>query len=397
MRSAEVRVELPRDPGGRSYAVAIGGGHLERELERIDALLGSTPKRAFIVADSGVAVDRIRSAQNALARRSIETGVFTLEPSERMKTLETTRSMLIGMERARLERGEPVIGIGGGIVGDVAGFAAASYRRGTPIVQCPTTLLAMVDASVGGKTGVNLEVPDNEDETGVAGLLKNAVGAFHQPARVVADVSLLQSLPSRVLRSGLAECLKHGLIAGGFGDAGLFEWTVSRLDAFLRCEPDTMVELVRRNVAVKAAVVAADERETAASDGRALLNLGHTFAHAIEPIPTLSPDGDPTNAPLTHGEAVGLGLIAAAEAGRMIEGADDDRVHRVRDAVASAGLPTAIRGIPRIEALIAAMKHDKKTRGGVLRIVPSGAFIARTAENPPETVLRAGFAAIQGT
>src|SRR5262249_55537754 len=156
--------------------------------------------------------------------------------------------------RHKLERSDLVIALGGGLTGDVAGFAAATYRRGLPIIQCPTTLLAMVDASVGGKTGVNLELTPGD-------LKKNMVGAFHQPSAVIADVNVLTSLPDRTFRAGLAECLKHSMLSADFGDPGLQDWMLAQRDPLLRRVPATLTELVHRNVTVKAAVVGRDERE----------------------------------------------------------------------------------------------------------------------------------------
>ena len=208
-----------------------------------------------------------------------------LPPGEEHKNLDTAAKLYGLLTDARLERQSPVIALGGGVVGDTVGFAAATYLRGLPFAQCPTTLLAMVDASVGGKVGVNLP----------AG--KNLVGSFYQPRLVVIDTDTLTTLPPRELRCGLAECVKHAAIR----DAQRFDWLEQNLDRVMKLDPATLVELVHWNVQIKASVVMADEKETGE---RAHLNFGHTFAHAIE---TLSGYGH-----YHHGEAVSLGMVAAA-------------------------------------------------------------------------------------
>ncbi|HRQ72326.1 MAG TPA: iron-containing alcohol dehydrogenase, partial [Phycisphaerales bacterium] len=179
--------------------------------------LGELPLRAGLVVDHGAA-DHAARAERALASAGIEPVRVEIEPSERTKSLASLETILVALARARLERGEPVVAVGGGIVGDLAGFAAASYRRGVPVLQCPTTLLAMVDASVGGKTGVNLDLGE------AGGLAKNMAGAFHQPLAVIADIDTLATLPQRHLRAGLAECVKHALISADFGDGVYLDW-----------------------------------------------------------------------------------------------------------------------------------------------------------------------------
>jgi 3-dehydroquinate synthetase len=306
MISAEprVRVEL----GARGYDVVAGVGI----LDRLGALViksgaGRRGGRAMLISDEGLPRTTVAAAMRSLAQADLDVSHLRLPATEADKSLATAHKIVLEMARARMDRSEPLITLGGGIIGDLAGFAAAIYRRGVPVVQCPTTLLSMVDASVGGKTGVNLAVGE-----GPGSLKKNMVGAFHQPRLVAADVDTLTSLADRPFRAGLAECIKHGMIAGDWGDPGLLDWTIQAIPAALARDSATLTELVMRNVAVKAAVVGRDEREEAPQGGRALLNLGHTFAHAIETLPSLSPDGDLNKAPLQHGEAVALGLVAAA-------------------------------------------------------------------------------------
>lgn len=359
-----VHVEL----GARSYDVVIGAGLMDELGERVRGVMGRSPKRAFVVADEGLPAGVADRARRSLAAASFACSLATLAPSEERKSLGTLATFVERLAASNHERHEPVIALGGGIVGDVAGFAAATYRRGVPFVQVPTTLLAMVDASVGGKTGVNLLVRDGQ---GKASLRKNYIGAFHQPRLVLADVDVLRSLAEREYRAGIAECLKHGLIAGDLGDAALFDWTLARREAILARDAGTLVELVARNVAIKAKVVSADESETAPDEvgGRALLNLGHTFGHAIETLANLSPDADPSHAPLRHGEAVGLGLCAAARCA-VAAGLAAPALHeRVVASVASFGLPTRVVGLPASDWVVHLMRADKKTIGDRLRLV----------------------------
>ena len=312
----------------------------------------------------GACLERVRDGAEGAG---LAIDIATLEPSERNKTLDTFRDLVAAVVASGHTRSDPVIALGGGIVGDLAGFVAASVMRGVPIVQCPTTLLAMVDASVGGKTGVNLEIPAPDSS---ASLLKNMVGAFHQPIGVLADIDTLDSLGPRHFRAGLAECAKHACIAG---DAGrLLDWTLQRRGEISARELGTLAELVERNIALKASVVERDERESddAVEGGRMLLNFGHTYAHAIETIAHLSPDpDDPSRAPLHHGEAVALGMLAATHTARRMGLVE----HRIADEIGSLvealGLPTRVRDLPDRAGLLDRMARDKKARGGALRLV----------------------------
>jgi len=385
-----VRVSLPAS-GERVYDVRIGPGVVESGLSEMDAILGGAPGRALVVFDAGLPeADRVKLVA-AVRGAGVEPVVTTIEPSERAKSIETLGGLLSAMAAARLDRDDPVIAVGGGIVGDVAGFAAASYRRGVPVIQCPTTLLAMVDASVGGKTGVNLTVTGEGGER----LVKNMAGAFWQPAAVLADVSLLGSLSDRVMRSGLAECVKHAMLGGSI-DADLGAWMGDRLGSILDRDEGAFTELVARNVAIKAAVVGGDERERAAGGGRALLNLGHTFAHAIEPMAHLSPTGDAGDAPLQHGEAVALGLVAASATAESLGLVAAPFCEAVRLVVGEAGLPTSVAGLPDDAALLDAMLDDKKVSGGALRIVvPDGRGSCRVVASPDRAAVAAGWRAIR--
>jgi 3-dehydroquinate synthase len=384
----QVRVPL-RD---RPYTVHVGAGVLAQVGEIACRAVTAPATKAFIVADSGVPHAVVAACEKSLADRSLLPVTTSVTPTERNKTWGTLQSLLSQFAQARLDRSDLVIALGGGIVGDVAGFAAAVYRRGIPVVQCPTTLLAMVDASVGGKTGINLDLPG-------AGLMKNMVGSFWQPVAVIADIEVLRSLPAREFRAGLAECIKHGLISAHADEPGLLDWTAASLDRFAALEPSALSELVHRNVSFKARIVQGDEREEAPDQegGRALLNLGHTFGHAIETLPNLSPDQDPSHAPLLHGEAVALGLVAATACSASLGLCPTTLLDEVRAILTRAGLPTRVAGLPPDDALITIMGHDKKARGGSMRLVlPLGGGRARVVSDPPRDAIAAGIAAMRG-
>ncbi|TVQ31913.1 MAG: 3-dehydroquinate synthase [Phycisphaeraceae bacterium] len=376
----------------RSYDVAIGADLLSTLGPRLEALFAARPpRRVFVAHDDQLPFGLVETATESLRQAGFEVASETIRASEENKTLETLQRLLIALAESRHERTEPVVALGGGVTGDVAGFAAASYRRGVPVVQCPTTLLSMVDASVGGKTGVNLPT--------ASGLKKNLVGSFWQPALVLIDIHALRSLPDRHFRAGLAECIKHGLIARSVGvETDLLDWTGANMAAIVARDESILPELIRRNVAVKAHVVNGDEREEApsAAGGRALLNLGHTFAHAIETIPGLSPDGDASHAPLLHGEAVALGLVAAAAASARLGELDPSHIDAVRAILTQAGLPIAISDLPDAERIIEAMSHDKKVASGRLRLVlPVSQGEARVIEDPAREAVEAGVDAIR--
>lgn len=380
---------IPVNFGPRSYSVRVGNGLLDQLGPIAREKLASTA-RAFLVVDSALPETTIERASRSLKGSGFDVSVTTLHATEPEKSLATLERLLVALARTRHERRDPVVALGGGIVGDVAGFAASVYRRGVPVVQCPTTLLSMVDASVGGKTGVNLSTGTSGVEG--ASIKKNLVGAFHQPTAVVADIGTLRSLPARHFRSGLAECIKHGMIGAIAGDPGLFDWIDANLDAILAQDSRTLIELVSRNVKIKAAIVAGDEREESesAAGGRALLNLGHTFGHAFEPIATLSPDGNPANTPLQHGEAVALGLLAAARCSEMLgEGSASLKSDTLELLMSRAKLPTRVAGLPPTESIVASMMHDKKVQGGKLRLVlPNKGFSARVVDDPAMAPVR---------
>ncbi len=398
-------------PPSRAYQVRAGTGLLATLGSHIREMSGPGTRRSHLVADRDLPAAMVAQARVSLENSGFAVTLSTTPATEREKSIESAADVLQQLLTSKHERTDPIISLGGGIVTDLAGFVAATYRRGVPVIHCPTTLLAMVDAAVGGKTGVNLALADGS-------LAKNMVGAFWQPHLVLCDTDTLRTLPLRQLRAGMAECLKHGLLAAGLPegqgrDCSLWRWTLDHLDACLRLDASPLAELIARNIAVKAGVVSNDEREEAPSStgGRALLNLGHTFAHAIETLPGLEPVGAglgpveagamTTDAPhgrfmLHHGEAVGLGLIAAAAASRSLGMLSEADASSIRTAVERTGLPTALRGLPEDAALIERMSHDKKNSGGTLRLILLKSLgEAVVVENPPMDAVRAGWAAIR--
>ncbi len=356
-------VALGRD----GYEVVVGEGLLARAGALLAPVLSQ--KRAVVVTDATVARLHLPALLEGLAETAIAAQPIVVGVGETEKSIEAYARLVDGLLEAGVERRTAVIALGGGVVGDLAGFAAATTLRGLPFVQVPTTLLAQVDSSVGGKTGVNTRRG------------KNLVGAFHQPRMVLADTATLASLPPRELRAGYAEIAKAGLIA----DAALFAWCEANGAALVHGERAIQAEAVMRACAFKAAVVGDDEREEKPSDGRALLNLGHTFAHALE--------AECGYGALLHGEAVAVGLGLAfrlsVRLGLCPEG-DAARVARHLDAV---GLPSELRVLNRrlsAERLIAHMRLDKKTRDGrMIFVLARGIGAAFTSADVPAEAVAA--------
>ena len=349
-----------------TYDVVIGDGLLSRAGAHLAPRLPQ--KRVVVVTDATVARLHLATLLHGLAQTGVSAREIVVPAGEASKTLETHATVVDGLLAAEVERGTTVIALGGGVVGDLAGFAAATTLRGLPFVQAPTTLLAQVDSSVGGKTGVNTARG------------KNLVGAFHQPRLVLADTATLASLPVRELRAGYAEIAKAGLI----GDAAFFAWCERHGAGVIGGDRELQAEAIRRACAFKAAVVGDDEREEKPNDGRALLNLGHTFGHALEA--EFGYGGG-----LLHGEAVALGLGLAfrlsARLGLCAE-ADADRVAAHLDAT---GLPADLRTLNRrlsAASLIGHMRRDKKVQDGRLKFVLArGIGLAFTSSDvPPEAV-----------
>ncbi|MEM9372682.1 MAG: 3-dehydroquinate synthase family protein [Planctomycetota bacterium] len=387
-----VRVQL----GERSYSVHIGDGVLGTVPAEIRQRLGKHPTRAFIVHDTGVPIDFLEELSGLLRGIGLATGSVSITPCEPDKSVGTLERVLAAMGASGHTRADPVVTLGGGIVGDLGGFAAASYQRGVPVVQCPTTVLSMVDASVGGKTGVNLSVRADAQPPR---LLKNYVGAFHQPIAVAADTRLLASLPHRHRRSGLAECIKHAMIARGLTGADLISETRSALPGVIAGDTEAATRLIERSVSLKGEVVSRDERETISGTGgvRMLLNLGHTFGHAIETLPGLSPDpADASLAPLHHGEAIALGLIAACRCAEAMERCEPDVGDEVAELIRHAGLPTHVAGLPDANDILGRMGSDKKAAGGDLRLVlPDARGRCGVVTDAPRDAVIAGIESIR--
>ena len=389
-----VDVNLP----GREYEVRVGSGALADVASAARTIGGSKASRVFLVVDTGVPERFSDLLKTELESQGFAVCVAHITPSEKIKSIETYHRLLMEIASTGHTRVDPVIALGGGVVGDLAGFVAASYQRGVPVIQCPTTLLAMVDASVGGKTGFNLVVPN---ESGEATIFKNLVGAFHQPSLVVADMDVLDSLDARYRRAGLAECVKHGMICKtiGCGHEDLMDWMIEHLDGVRSFDLATIEELVARNVAIKAAVVMGDEHEStdAKAGGRMLLNFGHTFGHAIETIDGLSPDAsDPGSSPLHHGEAVALGMVAAchcAVAGGHCDGLIVQELEKILRAI---GLPIRVARLPETKAIIERMMRDKKTAGGSLRVIlPIGRGECAIVDSPDADAIGVGIDSIR--
>ncbi|MBN8597669.1 MAG: 3-dehydroquinate synthase [Planctomycetes bacterium] len=384
---------VPVDLGDRSYEVCIGRGVFAFAPGIARKKLGDKCRGAFVVVDSGLPETAAQRAVAALRAAGLNATSIALIPTEHDKSLQSLGHIVTEMTRRKLERSDVVIALGGGIVGDLAGFAASVYRRGIAVIQCPTTLLSMVDASVGGKTGVNIDLAGDG-----ADLKKNMVGAFHQPIGVLADLDTLATLDDRQFAAGLAECIKHAMISADFGDANLLGWTEANISGLSKSNAPLLAELIQRNVAVKARVVSGDEREEK-EGGRALLNLGHTFAHAIEALPgarAVLNNGTELPGDVHHGEAVALGLRAAARTAVSLGLVDTAYADRVGALVDAAQLPNKVRGLPTAEKLIERMSHDKKHIGGNIRLVlPCGHGTARIVENPDVNAVRGTIEAIR--
>ena len=345
------------------YDVIIG----TNLLARAGALLAPrlAQKRAVVITDEHVAALHLETLLRGLAQTGIAVSQIIVPPGEASKNLDVYGRVTDALLQAKVERQTTVIALGGGVVGDLAGFAAATTLRGLPFVQIPTTLLSQVDSSVGGKTGIN--TPRG----------KNLLGAFHQPQMVLADTSTLATLPRRELAAGYAEIVKAALIA----DPEFFEWCETHATAVIGGDPEAQAEAIRQACAFKARVVGDDEREEKPNDGRALLNLGHTFGHALEA--EFGYGGG-----LLHGEGVAVGLGLAFRLSARLGLCPPQDADRVVAHVASLGLPAELRSLNRrfsAAALIDHMRRDKKVRDGALKfILVHGIGQAFTSSNVEE-------------
>jgi 3-dehydroquinate synthase len=324
--------------GERSYPIHIGERILERCTELLPALLSP---RAVVVTNPIVADLHLDALRSALAAAQIRLDAIVVPDGEKHKDWETLYSVLTRLLELGAERSTTLLALGGGVIGDLAGFAAASYRRGIPFVQMPTTLLAQVDSSVGGKTGINHP------------LGKNMIGAFYQPRAVISDTATLATLPEREYLSGIAEIVKCAAVR----DLALFEWLEANVERLVAREAAAIEHAVLQSCRIKAEVVASDERE---SGERALLNFGHTFGHAIETATGY--------AGWLHGEAVAAGMVLASRLSALVTGLPPAAEHRLVALVRRARLPVDPPGLD-LSIWLQAMAHDKKTDRGDLRFV----------------------------
>ncbi len=343
---ATIRVELAGEGAGgapdRSYDIACGSGLLASLGRRAFEAGG---RRAVVITDAAVAASHALVVTDSLQAAGVERTVLTVPSGEASKSLAVAGRLWGELAGRAVDRATHVVAVGGGVIGDLAGFVAATFARGLPVWQVPTTLVAQVDSAIGGKTGINLE-------TG-----KNLVGAFWQPRGVIADIDTLATLPDREFVSGLAEVVKYGMIL----DAPFFDWLEVESEAILARQPAQLALAVERSAALKARVVEQDERET--SGLRAALNYGHTFGHAYE---TAAGYGK-----LLHGEAVAIGMARAARLAVLLGRLEPGVVARQDELLARFGLPTTPGVVGPLDPgrLLEIMSRDKKSLGGRLRFV----------------------------
>ncbi|MFM1908917.1 MAG: hypothetical protein RLZZ591_2594 [Pseudomonadota bacterium] len=353
------RVQI--DLGDRSYPISIASGVLEDP-----ATYAALPnaQTAMIVTNQTVAPLYVSRLQAALQAKYAHVRVVSLPDGEEFKTWQSLNLIFDALLAYECDRKTVLFALGGGVVGDMTGFAAASYMRGVPFVQVPTTLLAQVDSSVGGKTAINHPMG------------KNMIGAFYQPQMVVCDLATLRTLPQREISAGLAEVIKYGPIF----DMDFLDWIEANIDALMAREPAALAHAVKRSCEIKASVVSQDEREGGL---RAILNFGHTFGHAIE--------AGLGYGQWLHGEAVGCGMVMAAELSSRLGKVDAAFVSRLKALVARAGLP--VRGPVLDEAdnagrYIQLMRHDKKAEGGDIKFVVIDGPGRATVQGAPDDLVR---------
>lgn len=352
MAEQVIRVSL----GERSYDIVVGNDVLVDIGDRVRKL--TEARKVGVVTDRHVARSYLRRTIRSLRQARFEVVSLVVPPGERSKSLATTERILDVLAKNKFERNSMLLALGGGVIGDLTGFAAAIYQRGIPFVQVPTTLVAQVDSSVGGKTGVDHR------------LGKNLIGAFHQPKGVFIDPHTLQSLPRREWVAGLAEVIKYGIIA----DEEFFEFLEDAMPALLRLEGNAVVHAIVRSCKIKAAVVAEDERE---SDRRRILNYGHTIGHALESMAGYHG--------LIHGEAVGIGMVQESDLAAHLGLCGEDVVKRISTLVQRAGLSGELPKCT-FASLWAAMQHDKKVISGkVMGVWPTkiGEVVVRPLEKRP--------------
>ena len=356
------RASVPVELGDRSYAIELGADWIETIGQRISERLGA--ERIALITVPSVSRRYAPALTRGLRAKGSRVSRFVVPDGDATKNLRQLGVLYDEFLDHGLDRHSAVVTLGGGVVGDLGGFAAATFLRGIPFAQVPTTVLAMVDASIGGKTGVNLKRG------------KNLVGAFHQPAGVYIDIATLRSLPRRERAAGSAELIK----AAAIWDADFFDWLEPRIEAFLDLDPQVVLPALERACAIKAEVVARDEREGGL---RRLLNFGHTLAHAIE-----------THARyrgILHGEAVSIGMVFAAERSEALGFAPVGTRERLQSLLERAGLPTRVPNRTR-RAYLSAMAVDKKKQGDEIHFVVSkGIGSAGTTSLRPRDILPPGW------
>ena len=328
------------DLAERSYDIHVGEGILSLAGDLLTE--AGIKGKVAVVTNPTVAQLYLDTLHNALEDSGFDVTPILLPDGEEHKTLSTLSVIFDRLIEERFERKSCIVALGGGVVGDIAGFAAATYLRGTPLVQIPTTLLAQVDSSVGGKTGVNHKHG------------KNLIGAFYQPRAVIIDVTVLSSLPKRELIAGMAEVIKYGIIA----NPALFSQLEARIDRVLTLDRRLLAELVATSCTIKARVIEKDERE---DDYRAVLNFGHTVGHALEAATDYKR--------FLHGEAVGIGMAKAAAIAYRRGLCDSVTLGRINNLIRTAGLPTQIPDEVSTRSLIQSMELDKKSAGGKIKFV----------------------------
>ena len=361
MHTLQVSIE------NRAYPIYIGSGL----LAQAELFLRHLPqRRAAIVTDSNVAALYLDPLCAILRAAGVDITTVVIPAGEEHKDWSSLNAIFDALLAARCERKTTLIALGGGVVGDLTGFAAATYLRGVPFMQVPTTLLALVDSSVGGKTAIN-------HPRG-----KNMIGAFYQPQAVIADIATLDTLPDRELAAGLAEVIKYGLIR----DSAFFEWLEANVDGLNTRDPQALAYAVQRSCENKAAVVAADERETTGE--RATLNLGHTFGHAVE--------SGMGYGNWLHGEAVAAGMVAAARLSQTLDLLRADDTGRIVAILERARLPVRMPDLGT-DRYLELMGHDKKVEGGKLRFILLSAIGAArlTADVPPAALAAALEASVE--
>lgn len=359
------RIQLNVDLGERSYPISIGAGLLADPALLTQHIAG---RKVAIVTNTTVAplyLEQIAAPLRAAGRDVLE---VVLPDGEEYKTWDSLMQVFDALLANKCDRKTTLVALGGGVIGDLTGFAAASYMRGVPFVQIPTTLLSQVDSSVGGKTGLNHP------------LGKNMIGAFYQPRAVLADTATLNTLPARELSAGLAEVIKHGAII----DAEFFDWIEHNIGQLMAREPQALAHAISRSCEIKADVVRQDEREGGL---RAILNFGHTFGHAIE--------AGMGYGQWLHGEAVGCGMVMAADLSMRAGLVDQATVERVRALVAAAGLPVKAPDLGTARWL-ELMEVDKKNEGGAIKFILLKPLGAPSIQNVPQELLLATLAACVG-